>query len=165
MGVCLSCLGLARRESTSDPSDTHPLLNEPYPPNHYGAVGDNARSSPQVDPEEIKRQRDALERLCTSTSDKLIDVTQTTRSDEGRTAPPKVPTDYPRLFAEQFGGPLADPENEDDVDTLRNILRKQAKDLATWNKPSNLGSLSIQFDDLMGAQLPSVSSKGKLAVA
>ena len=90
MGACLSCLGLARRESSSDvtidppheaqvgdtsssldtqPSDTHPLLNEPYPPHNYGAVGDNIRSSPQVDPEEIRKQRDALERLCATTSE------------------------------------------------------------------------------------------------
>lgn len=53
----------------SQPSDTHPLLNEPYPQHNYGAVGDNARSSPQVDPEEIRKQRDALERLCAATSE------------------------------------------------------------------------------------------------
>jgi len=178
MGACLSCLGLAQ-ESSSDPSDTHPLLNEPYPQHNYGAIGDNARSSPQVDPEEIRRQRDALERLCAATSDKLIDVTQTTRSDEGRAAPPKLATDYPRLFAEQFGSALATSEEDEDetdgrphsdstlaeqeeVDQLRQVLWKEGKELATWKKPANLGALSIQFEDLMSTQLSAPASKGKL---
>jgi hypothetical protein len=103
---------------------------------------------------------------------KLIDVTQTTRSDEGRAAPPKLATDYPRLFAEHFGSTLAADEDEaetdgrpqsdstiaeqEEVDRIRQTLRKEGKELATWKKPSNLGALSVQFDDLMGG------SKGKL---
>ena len=152
-----------------------------------------------MDPEEIRRQRDALERLCAATSEyalpsdathemianipcshsKLIDVTQTTRSDEGRAAPPKLATDYPRLFAEQFGSALATSEEDEDetdgrphsdstlaeqeeVDQLRQVLWKEGKELATWKKPANLGALSIQFEDLMSTQLSAPASKGKL---
>lgn len=105
---------------------------------------------------------------------KLIDVTQTTRSDEGRVAPPKMVTDYARLFAEQFSSALEDEEEEtddrphsdstlaeqEDIDHLRQVLRKEGKELATWRKPNNLGALSIQFDDLM-SRPPPPSSKGK----
>jgi len=72
-----------------------------------------------VDPEEIRKQRDALERLCALTSEyapclrcsksntrrltfasKLIDVAQSTNTDEeGYT---KLQTDYQRLFRERF---------------------------------------------------------------
>jgi hypothetical protein len=86
-------------------------------------------------------------------------------------------TDYPRLFAQQFGGPLPGEEEEDEndgrphsdstltdqeeVDALRQTLRKEGRELATWRKPENIGSLSIQFDDLMSA--PSTGNpKGKL---
>jgi hypothetical protein len=112
----------------------------------------------------------------------LIDVTQTTRSDEGRAALPKMATDYSRLFAEQFGSALTGEEEgadetdgrpksdttlaeQEDVDKLRHVLQKGGKELATWKRPNNLGALSIQFDDLMGGQqqLPKVSSKGKIA--
>jgi hypothetical protein len=83
-------------------------------------------------------------------------------------------TDYPRLFAEHFGSALAAADEveagddgrpqsdstiaeQEEVDRLRQTLRKEGKELATWKKPSNLGALSVQFDDLIG------SSKGKLA--
>jgi hypothetical protein len=109
---------------------------------------------------------------------KLIDVTHTTRSiDEGRAAPPKMVTDYSRLFAETFGAPLPNDGEEEvegderpqsdstltdqeEVEALRQTLRKEGKELATWKKPANLGALSVQFDDLMG--LASSNAKGKL---
>ena len=100
--------------------------------------------------------------MLTSLPSKLIDVTQTTRADEGRPVS-HHPNDYPKLFAEQFGGILAGEggENEgrpdsdttlteqEEVNALRRTLRKEGTELATWKKPKGLGSLSIQFDDLM----------------
>jgi len=173
MGACLSCLGVAGPESASDPSEAHHLLNEPYPPNHYGTTGPDNRNSPQVDPEEIRKQRDALERLCAATSDKLIDVTQTTRSDEGRVAPTKMVTDYPRLFSEQFGGVLAREEtndgrpdsettltDEDEGTYLRKLMK--GKDLENWNTPEGLGSLSVQFDDLLGPGPVAANTKARM---
>lgn len=89
MGICSSCLGLGRRQSQSDvsnslkaapksykhcannplqPSDSSHLLPDSYQP-HYGALNADQRHNPQVDPEEIRRQRDALERLCVQTSE------------------------------------------------------------------------------------------------
>jgi hypothetical protein len=96
MGVCASCLGLAQPESQSDvsynlpnascscsvcnlsllltnslfqPSDSTHLLGDPYPPNQYGSLSADQRNGPQVDPEEIRKQRDALERLCAQTTE------------------------------------------------------------------------------------------------
>jgi len=58
--------------SLPQPSDTTQLLTDAYPP-HYGATtangGPHAGGAPQLDPEEIRRQRDALERLCAQTSE------------------------------------------------------------------------------------------------
>ncbi|KAF2760442.1 hypothetical protein EJ05DRAFT_474315 [Pseudovirgaria hyperparasitica] len=98
MGICASCLGLNRHESTSDPSDTSQLLNDHYQPG-YGSINHNPQlNGHQPDPEEIRRQRDALERICAQTSDKLIDVSQPDHPD----MPSKMAPDYPRLFAELF---------------------------------------------------------------
>lgn len=92
-------------------------------------------------------------------------------------------TDYARLFAEQFGSAVGAETEEgkdetdgrpssdttlaeqEDVDALRQVLRKEGRELATWRKPAGLGALSIQFDDLMGGmqQLPAGNAKGKIA--
>jgi hypothetical protein len=50
-------------------SDSSHLLGDPYQP-HYGSINQpSAHSPPQADPEEIRRQRDALERICAQTSE------------------------------------------------------------------------------------------------
>ncbi|KAF2434208.1 hypothetical protein EJ08DRAFT_676160 [Tothia fuscella] len=100
MGICASCLGIAQHDSQSDPSDTQHLLGDPYPTNQYGSLNVDQRNGPQVDPEEIKKQRDALERLCAQTTDKLIDVTQVSNNtDESST---KIISDYSKLFVQRF---------------------------------------------------------------
>ena len=89
MGICSSCLGFGRRQSQSEvrnslkaapkshkhyancpsqPSDSSHLLPDSYQA-HYGSLNADQRHNPQVDPEEIRRQRDALERLCVQTSE------------------------------------------------------------------------------------------------
>lgn len=89
MGACASCLGLGRRPSDSEVStalawlscrlltqspplqrsDSSHLLADPYQP-HYGSINPpGSHSVPQPDPEEIRRQRDALERICAQTSE------------------------------------------------------------------------------------------------
>lgn len=106
---------------------------------------------------------------------KLIDVTQTTRSDEGRAAPTKMVTDYPRLFSEQFGGVLAQEEtndgrpdsettltDEDEGTYLRQLMGTRGKDLESWNTPEGLGSLSVQFDDLLGPGPMAPNPKAKM---
>jgi len=50
-------------------SDSSHLLGDAYQP-HYGSINaPGAHSVPQPDPEEIRRQRDALERICAQTSE------------------------------------------------------------------------------------------------
>ncbi len=94
MGICASCLGLNRgpRSDVSwhdpdvfpsgncviceadifpplKPSESSQLLVDPYQP-HYGAINPNGGYlAPQPDPEDIKREREALERLCAKTSE------------------------------------------------------------------------------------------------
>jgi len=170
MGICASCLGISRRESTSDPSDSQNLLQDPYQPNQYGTLNPDHRNSPQVDPEEIRKQRDALERLCALTSDKLIDVAQSTNTDEeGYT---KLQTDYQRLFRERFASassthslklhhheedveerrPSSDSTLTDETETtwLAHIVQEDGKDILHWKTSGQPGALSVQFDDVLG---------------
>jgi hypothetical protein len=48
-------------------SDTSHLLNDPYQPN-YG-TNNGSHNAPQPDPEELRRQRETLERICAETSE------------------------------------------------------------------------------------------------
>jgi hypothetical protein len=85
MGICSSCLG-GRRTSESDvsphiacttvpsstdaplqQSDASHLLGDPYQPN-YGTAN-SAHNVPQPDPEELRRQRENLERICAETNE------------------------------------------------------------------------------------------------
>lgn len=48
-------------------SDSSHLLGDQYQPNYGTASG--AHSVPQPDPEELRRQRETLERICAETSE------------------------------------------------------------------------------------------------
>ncbi|KAK1916630.1 hypothetical protein P3342_012255 [Pyrenophora teres f. teres] len=85
MGICSSCLG--GRTSESDQSDTSHLLGDQYQPN-YG-TSSSAHNVPQPDPEELRRQRENLERICAETNEQLIPVSQPS-------ALPKSPNSRPR---------------------------------------------------------------------
>ncbi|KAI9712736.1 MAG: hypothetical protein M1820_001358 [Bogoriella megaspora] len=85
--------------SLTQPSETSGLLYEdPYTP-QYGATAQQP-NIPQPDPEELRREREALESLCTQTSEQLIDVAQRTQMDEGVL---KMGGEYSRLFTDYFG--------------------------------------------------------------
>ncbi|TID13186.1 hypothetical protein E6O75_ATG10259 [Venturia nashicola] len=167
MGICASCLGLERRESTSDPTDSQHLLGDPFQPNQYGTIHPDHSNRPQMDPEEIRRQRDALERLCAQTSDKLIDVAHSASAEEGGVD--KLHTDYQRLFRERFTAmslPVEESREEEDAERrpssdstltdetettwLAHIVQEDGQDILNWKASGQLGSLSVQFDDLLG---------------
>ncbi|KAF2098166.1 hypothetical protein NA57DRAFT_76959 [Rhizodiscina lignyota] len=58
---------------------------------------------PGVDQEEIRRQREVLERLCVATSDNLINVSTARHpSDSAEPSAPAAAHDLPRLFRELF---------------------------------------------------------------
>ncbi|KAK2778023.1 hypothetical protein FQN52_002928 [Onygenales sp. PD_12] len=72
MGVCYSCLGLGGRDS-HDSESSRLLDDELYQSSYgYGAVGSGQRQGP--DPEDLKREREALEAICQRTSDSVIDI-------------------------------------------------------------------------------------------
>ncbi|GAD93581.1 conserved hypothetical protein [Paecilomyces variotii No. 5] len=73
MGVCASCLGLGRRES-HDSESARLLDDELYQPGYgYGALN-QAHHLNQPDPEDLKREREALEAICQRTSDTVVDI-------------------------------------------------------------------------------------------
>lgn len=73
MGVCASCLGLNRRES-HDAESSRLLDDDIYQSGYgYGALNhSNQINNP--DPENIKREREALEAICQRTSESVIDI-------------------------------------------------------------------------------------------
>jgi len=73
MGVCASCLGLARRDN-QEPDSTRLLDDDLYPSQYgYGSFNNGAQQ-PQSDPEDLKREREALEAICQRASDSVIDI-------------------------------------------------------------------------------------------
>ncbi|KAF2092011.1 hypothetical protein K490DRAFT_32116 [Saccharata proteae CBS 121410] len=158
MGVCASCLGLGRRASQSEPSDTSQLLSDPYQP-QYGSV--HAVGQPngsQLDPEEIRRQRDALERICAQTSEYLIDVSHSAKPDKMSV----MFADYSRLFMERFPpNPYPDSRpsssstmaEQDEAAWLADVIGSDG-DEGHWDqvKPVDFGALTIHFEEMMGSE-------------
>ncbi|KAI9872434.1 MAG: hypothetical protein M1830_001626 [Pleopsidium flavum] len=74
MGICASCLGLGGPDPES--SETSRLLfDDPYH-SHYGGLDQTGALSTnfQPDPQELKREREALEAICQKTSENVIDI-------------------------------------------------------------------------------------------
>ncbi|KAF2742801.1 hypothetical protein M011DRAFT_258091 [Sporormia fimetaria CBS 119925] len=155
MGVCASCLGVGRRPSASAQSDTSHLLGDPYQP-QYGSINAPASHSGRtIDPEEIRRQRDALERICAQTSDKLIHVSQAAQADEAS----KMASEYSRLFNERFpaqtkwSSSTVGSLDEDESSWLAKIVGSSTDAEGSWDRvePIESGALTIQFGDALGS--------------
>ncbi|KAL1996015.1 hypothetical protein VTN49DRAFT_550 [Thermomyces lanuginosus] len=71
MGACLSCLGLNSRDN-HDSESARLLDDDMYAGYGYGSV--NHSNHPRDDPEDVKREREALETICQRASDSVIDI-------------------------------------------------------------------------------------------
>ncbi|KAF2848653.1 hypothetical protein T440DRAFT_400732 [Plenodomus tracheiphilus IPT5] len=147
MGICSSCLG-GRRTSASDQSDSSHLLGDQYQPTYGTANG--GHNVPQPDPEELRRQRETLERICAETSEQLIPVSQPTALPELLVQPAKH-DEYAHLFNERFKSirrerpAAADASAHDDETTwLESVVGDQGEDELAQVKPAK-GKLTIQF--------------------
>ncbi|CAO2647647.1 Nn.00g085690.m01.CDS01 [Neocucurbitaria sp. VM-36] len=165
MGICSSCLG-GRRPSESDQSDSSHLLGDQYQPNYGTASG--AHNVPQPDPEELRRQRETLERICAETSDgrsfppvpiqdmalipcgrQLIPVSQPSLLPEVTEQPPKT-DEYAHLFNERFRSIRSCPSsaggdnNQDETAWLENAVGNSGEDELEQITPAK-GKLTIQF--------------------
>ncbi|KAL6709913.1 hypothetical protein ACN47E_000698 [Coniothyrium glycines] len=147
MGVCSSCLG-GRRPSESEHSDSSHLLGDQYQPNYGTASG--AHSVPQPDPEELRRQRETLERICAETSEQLIPVSQPSALPEVAEQPSQN-EEYAHLFNERFKSLRKDARpsssgahEEDETAWLESVVGNQGEDELEQIKPAN-GKLTIQF--------------------
>ncbi|KUL88947.1 hypothetical protein ZTR_03408 [Talaromyces verruculosus] len=72
MGACQSCLGLRRREDHE--SEHARLIDDDLYPGGYGYGSINNANQQQHDPEDLKREREALEAICQRASDTVIDI-------------------------------------------------------------------------------------------
>ncbi|KAI9666149.1 MAG: hypothetical protein M1821_004084 [Bathelium mastoideum] len=137
---------LTADNALAQPSETSRLLYEdPYQP-HYGAPNHHP-NIPQPDPEELRRERDALERLCAQTSDKLIDVAQSSNADEVS----KINSEYPHLFNQRFQAPRpssVSSSTEGASIQESSWLAADADKLEDWAQVKEIttGAIVISFD-------------------
>ncbi|KAF1832489.1 hypothetical protein BDW02DRAFT_423392 [Decorospora gaudefroyi] len=151
MGICSSCLG-GRRTSASEQSDASHLLGDQYQPN-YGTAN-STHNLPQPDPEELRRQRENLERICAETNEQLIPVSQSTALPEVTEQPAKH-DEYAHLFNERFrsirrdgrppsAGDAYGVDDDEETTWLENAVGTQGEDDFDQIKPAK-GKLTIQF--------------------
>ncbi|EDU49497.1 hypothetical protein PtrSN002B_011544 [Pyrenophora tritici-repentis] len=144
MGICSSCLG---GRASEDQSDTSHLLGDQYQPN-YGTSSSN-HNVPQPDPEELRRQRENLERICAETNEQLIPVSQPSALPEVSEQPKN--DEYAHLFNERFKSirrdgrpPSAGDNDEDETNWLESAVGSQGEEELDQIKPAK-GKLTIQF--------------------
>lgn len=97
----------------------------------------------------------------------MIDVAQSATTEEAGVD--KLHTDYQRLFRERFAAmssPIEESHEEDDEERrpssdstltdetettwLAHIVQEDGQDILNWKASGHLGSLSVQFDDVLG---------------
>ncbi|KAF1925926.1 uncharacterized protein M421DRAFT_68851 [Didymella exigua CBS 183.55] len=98
MGICASCLG---GRADEDQSDASQLLGDSYQP-QYGTLESRPQHTPQPDPAELLREREALEQICAETSSQLITVIQPTAQPDSDLPPVSETTDYAQHFGKRF---------------------------------------------------------------
>ncbi|KAF2124029.1 hypothetical protein P153DRAFT_401566 [Dothidotthia symphoricarpi CBS 119687] len=138
MGVCASCLG--REPSDSEESDASHLLADDQP--HYGTVN----NAPQPDPEEIRREREALERICAQTNEQLIPThaPEVAEQDE-----------YQRLFNDRFASirrqkkpeeqKTDDTADESESSWLESVMGEGGEEEEVEKVKKTNGGLTIMF--------------------
>ncbi|MCJ1354182.1 MAG: hypothetical protein MMC33_004169 [Icmadophila ericetorum] len=73
MGVCSSCLGW-RKAQPEDPETSRLLYDDPYRPQYGSQISRGPQHVNQPDPESLRLEREALERICYVMSSNVIDV-------------------------------------------------------------------------------------------
>ncbi|KAG9240209.1 late endosomal/lysosomal adaptor and MAPK and MTOR activator-domain-containing protein [Calycina marina] len=73
MGICSSCLG-RREDNLSDDDEQSRLLFEDAIINHYGSFGEQNTGTITVDPQEVQRETEALQKVVAQTSNHLVDI-------------------------------------------------------------------------------------------
>ncbi|KAK8116476.1 uncharacterized protein PG998_004757 [Apiospora kogelbergensis] len=73
MGVCASCLGSRRQETTLDEDDVSRLLIDDPNNFQYGSFSDQNMNA-QTDPLESQRENEAVQKVVAKTSNNLVDI-------------------------------------------------------------------------------------------
>jgi len=74
MGICSSCLGIDRRDGSSDEDEGSRLLFDDPHSTQYGTFGDQTPSVIQEDPQEVQRETETLQKIVALTSSHLVDI-------------------------------------------------------------------------------------------
>lgn len=102
------------------PSETERLLYTSPPQPTYGASAQRGSvPATEIDPEDLRRQREALERICAETSDSLIDVMHHTPLTNGN----KFTDGYGELFKKAFARTAIQVGDEDEEEAWADVLK------------------------------------------
>ncbi|KAH0291809.1 hypothetical protein M436DRAFT_62942 [Aureobasidium namibiae CBS 147.97] len=139
MGICASCLGLDR-QAAREASESEGLLYQDAAQPQYGTVTPGA-TLPEPDPEELRREREVLERICAQTSNELIDVLH---HDS------KLTSDYPYLLNKHFpsSSSAASSPASTIVDEDAWLAATQLTDRELWHEVKGLrpGELVVELN-------------------
>ncbi|KAL1297812.1 hypothetical protein AAFC00_006341 [Neodothiora populina] len=155
MGVCASCLGLNRR-SSQEPAETEGLLYEDSQP-QYGAIGSGS-VAPGPDPEELRREREALEQICAQTSNELIDVLHHDAAIPGS----KMASDYSLLLNKHFpnrSGASSPTTTTDDEAAWLNNTQGAERELWDEVKGFSQGHLVLTLHTSSPGATPTLSAQ------
>lgn len=94
------------------------LYTSPSHPTYGSGAQGASVPAPEIDPENLRRQREALEQICAETSNELIDVMHHNVFTSGN----KFTDGYGELFSRAFGG-TADSNDQDEEEAWINVVR------------------------------------------
>lgn len=145
MGACQSCLGLRRREDHE--SEHARLIDDDLYPGGYGYGSINNANQQQHDPEDLKRERDALEAICQRASDTVIDIwaLQSQPNFQPRaTLPGTESPSSSRVPSNEIRTPVLDGGNDNKHYDDNQIRHDAAGSTTISSRPSSSSNLGVQ---------------------
>ncbi|KAK0986075.1 hypothetical protein LTR91_010346 [Friedmanniomyces endolithicus] len=151
MGVCASCLGLNRHPSHDQLNESAALLDDSHHV-HYGGLADEDVAPPDED--EIRRAREALNRITNEATENMIDVSHPSSTDLSQHF---TSTNHDRHTAgdNTSGGSIkaVDAIEDDEAAWLRSV-RSAGLDSGTQIKGLQSGSLVLDIGQLRSSSAP-----------
>ncbi|KAK0281222.1 hypothetical protein LTR91_000183 [Friedmanniomyces endolithicus] len=151
MGVCASCLGLNRHPSHDQVDESAALLDDSHHV-QYGGLADEDVAPPDED--EIRRAREALNRITNEATDNMIDVSHPSSTDLSQHY---THANHDRHTAGDHtssrSSKLVEAMEDDEVAWLQSV-RSAGLDSGTQIKGLQTGSLVLDIGQLRSSPAP-----------
>ncbi|KAK4506345.1 hypothetical protein PRZ48_000075 [Zasmidium cellare] len=154
MGICASCLGLNRHPSQD--GDLDRILDSADQPS-YGAIDSDGVG--QVDEEELRREREALEHITAQAADHMIDVLHPSHPDYSQNVNHNGSTQTPHVSQDETPDNEEDQEDAEEAAWLESI---QSEGLDTVQVPQR-GTLAMDLSMLREGPPHQKSAKSEVA--